>query len=61
VLCINLYAIVFLLLGENIRSNGRTHPSLLLFFALVKNFLREREDMLIFSNSQGERRYLQGR
>jgi hypothetical protein len=47
--------------GENIRSDGKTHPSLLLFFALVKNFLRGREDILIFSDSQGERRYLQGR
>jgi hypothetical protein len=61
VLCINLYTIAFFLLGENIRSNGKMHPSLLLFFALVKNLLGEGEDILTFSNSQGERRYLQGR
>jgi hypothetical protein len=58
---INLYTIALFYWGENIRSNGKTHPPLLLFFTLVKNFLGEGEDILIFSNSQGERRYLQGR
>jgi hypothetical protein len=51
VLCINLYAITFFNREENIRSDGKTHPSLLLFFALVKNFFGEGEDILIFSNS----------